>query len=370
MHVIGRPPDGAAGASGASAAPAASADGVSPAPALAFGAYRARDGTLGARVALDCERPHVVLVVGKRGSGKSNTLGVIAEGLAAASGVRPYVADPMAALDGSLGAAWTAVPPRVPASALAPRTWCTLLDLDPAGGPGSLVWRAAGQCETLAAMRTFVREAEAPPATVRAAENHLRLAASWDVFDPAADGPGAALAAGPTVCALAGHAPRATDAVVAGAASDLFDACTADRLDALPWLVLDEAHVAFDGAAFPALRRVLTRGRQPGVSLVAATQRPSALPAVALSQADLLVVHRLTSGADRDALLAARPDVADALADRGPTTPGEALVVDDARATTHAVAVRERATHAGTSPRASETSTARRAVTEGTETDV
>lgn len=71
--------------------------------------------------------------------------------------------------------------------------------------------------------------------------------------------------------------------------------------------------------------------RGPGVSLVAATQRPGALPATAISQADLLVVHRLTGRADR-----------------------EALVIDDATETVNTVTVRERLTpHDGASPRAS-----------------
>lgn len=89
--------------------------------------------------------------------------------------------------------------------------------------------------------------------------------------------------------------------------------------------------------------------------MVLATQRPAALPAVAVSQADLLVAHRLTAEADLEALAAARPTYAAApLADRLPERPGEAVVVDDATEAVHIVRVRERRTpHGGTSPRAS-----------------
>jgi DNA helicase HerA-like ATPase len=70
---------------------------------------------------------------------------------------------------------------------------------------------------------------------------------------------------------------------------------------------------------------VLTRGRTPGVSLVAATQRPSALPAAAVSQAGLLLAHRLTAAADVEALSAAAPTyLSGTLRERLPTVPGDA----------------------------------------------
>jgi len=126
-------------------------------------------------------------------------------------------------------------------------------------------------------------------------------------------------------------------------------------LERLPWLLLDEAHAFVGGIAEPALRRVLTRGRAPGTSLLIATQRPSALPEVAASQADLLVAHRLTGRADREALERARPAAAETERGRRPSEPGEALVFDDATRSVHAVRVRERETpHGGATPRISE----------------
>lgn len=121
----------------------------------------------------------------------------------------------------------------------------------------------------------------------------------------------------------------------------------------LPWLFVDEAHVAFEGVAAPALRRLYTRGRTPGVSVVCATQRPTAVPAVAVSQADLLVAHRLTSGADVDHLLAARPR-SDRLRERIPSERGTALIVDDAtdRSVLAHVRARDTPDH-GASPAAS-----------------
>jgi hypothetical protein len=92
------------------------------------------------------------------------------------------------------------------------------------------------------------------------------------------------------------------------------------------------------------------------VSCWLATQRPSALPAVAVSQSDLLIAHRLTSEADIDALAAARPRYLDGeFGARLPDETGEALFVDDGTESVHYVRIRDRRTpHGGGSPRASE----------------
>lgn len=325
-----------------------------------LGAYRARDGSPGEAVGIDLGGPHAVLVVGKRGSGKTYTLGVLAEELADVDAISPVVIDPMGTF-GTLGdAALPAAvePPRVPASALPPPAWPRLLGLDPEGAAGSLVWRAAAERETLAGMRAFVSGSgenrsdgpELPGAARWVAANHLDLAADWGVFD---DDPPSVLGAGVTVldCSRLDAAPM--NAVCRAVAARLYRACLDRETDLLPWLLVDEAHVFFDGVAAPALRRLLTRGRQPGVSLVAATQRPGALPAVAVSQADLVIAHRLTGSDDRDALEAARPTgLSGTVADRMPSQPGDALVVDDVGGRVHRIRVRERRTpHGGTTTR-------------------
>lgn len=332
-------------------------------PSVRFGRHRARDGSDGAPVAVDVDRPHAALVVGKRGYGKSHTLGVLAEGAARATGVAPVVLDPMGVFDGLEDPETDGPPvpasvvrtPRARADAVPPSAWPTLVGCESDSAVGSLVWRAAAASETLAAMREFVADADVPAATGRAAGNRLRRAATWDVFDP--DGVDAPELAGgdATVLDLSSLDPAPANAVVYAVASGLYDARLSESIARLPWLFLDEAHAFFDGVAAPALRTVLTRGRSPGVSLAAATQRPSALPDIAVSQADLRVVHRLTAGPDIDALAAANPTYLGAnLRERLPDEPGEALVVDDAAEAVRDVTVRRRDTpHGGASPRAS-----------------
>lgn len=326
-------------------------------PTARLGHYRARDGSHGAPVDVDLDGPHAGVVVGKRGSGKTYTLGVLLEGLGAADGVAPVVADPMGAFDPLAGADIdaTVVEPRVRADSLGPRAWCRLVGLDPESAAGGLVWRAATRAETLAGMMEWVADADAAADARRAARNHLELADSWDVFDLDGIAVEQLCAGGVTVLSLSGLDRAPANALLAAVATVLYNARAAGRTDRLPWLLVDEAHAFLDGVAARALRRLLTRGRQPGVSCWLATQRPSALPPAAISQADLLVAHRLTSERDVAALTDARPTYLDgALDTRLPTATGEALVVDDVTESTHHVTVRERRTpHGGESPRAS-----------------
>ena len=348
-----------------------------------IGSFLARDGSAGAPVGVDLDRPHAGVVFGKRGTGKSYTLGVLAEEVADADGVVPIVVDPMGVFGGLDAAGGRAVDPAVRPASIPPSTWPDLLGLDPASGPGSLVWRVVadavengggggtdgdsalgeGPSPSLAALREAVAAADAPAESRRAAANHLRLAASWGVFDADAP-PVASLAADgdPVVLDLAGVPDAAAAAVVRAVARGLYDARIDGDLPRLPWLLVDEAHAFFDGIAEPALRTLLTRGRAPGVSLVCATQRPAALPSVAVSQSDLLVSHRLTAGRDVDRLAEAEATyLAGDLASRLPEGVGEALVVDDATETAHTVRIRERRTpHEGESPRASRLSDAER----------
>lgn len=344
-----------------------------------LGSYRALDGSLGAALGLDLDGPHAMLVVGKRGYGKSFTMGVIAEELARSSGVAPVIVDPMGVFT-SLTSRATGeccddesdtgdehtdpVPatvlerPAVAPDSLDPQSWCALVGLSTESGAGSLLWRAAQRASTLEGMRSTIDAADAPTADKRAATNHLDLADSWGVFD--ANGIDAGDLSGPevTVVDVSGLDAAPMNAVVRGIAESLYRARIDGTIDRLPWLMIDEAHTFFSGVAQPAIETILTRGRAPGVSLVSATQRPSAVPAVGISQSDVIISHRLTAQADLEVLEAAQPTYMNAsLTDRMPERPGEIVVIDDATETIHTAQVRLRDTpHGGDSPRASEVS--------------
>ncbi|QSX00935.1 ATP-binding protein [Haloterrigena alkaliphila] len=340
-------------------------DDLESGPVGHLGAYRARDGSRGATLHLDFDGPHAMLIVGKRGYGKSYTMGVLAEGLARANGVAPVIVDPMGVFDtlaestpGPGVSASVVDEPAVTPTSLDPRSWCTMLGLSPESGPGGLVWRAAQAESTLDGMCDRVEATDAPDSDARAAVNHLRLADSWGVFD--VDGIDATDLGGSevTVVDVSGLESAPMSAVCRGVAETLYRARVTGSIDRLPWLLLDEAHTFFDGVAEPALRTILTRGRAPGVSLVSATQRPSAVPEVGISQSDVLISHRLTSRDDLEALQAAQPtymNVSLADADRLPESTGDVVIIDDATETVHAARIRPRETpHGGDSPRASD----------------
>ena len=74
----------------------------------------------------------------------------------------------------------------------------------------------------------------------------------------------------------------------------------------LAWLLLDEAHEALpkEGKtpATDALVQILREGRQPGVSLILATQQPGEIHKDVMTQSDVVISHRITAKKDITAL--------------------------------------------------------------------
>ena len=77
------------------------------------------------------------------------------------------------------------------------------------------------------------------------------------------------------------------------------------------WVLVDEAHLVCPSDAYTAAKESLVeyvkRGRDAGLSLVLATQQPSAVDSRVVSQIDLLIVHRLVVDGDISAALARVP---------------------------------------------------------------
>ena len=72
------------------------------------------------------------------------------------------------------------------------------------------------------------------------------------------------------------------------------------------WLVIDEAHeflpVKGKTLATDPLITILREGRQPGISMVMATQQPGKIHTDAMTQSDIVISHRVTAKLDVDAL--------------------------------------------------------------------
>ena len=74
----------------------------------------------------------------------------------------------------------------------------------------------------------------------------------------------------------------------------------------LVWIFIDEAHEFLPKnektIATDALVQLLREGRQPGISLVLATQQPGQIHGDVMTQSDIVISHRVTSQPDLDAL--------------------------------------------------------------------
>ena len=129
--------------------------------------------------------------------------------------------------------------------------------------------------------------------------------------------------------------------------------------DPLVWLALDEAHELLprEGktAATDALITILREGRQPGISLILASQQPAKINTDVITQSDIVIAHRLTAKIDVDAL----GQLMQSYMRRGldeelnilPSVKGAAITFDDENERLFPIQVRPRFTwHGGSSP--------------------
>lgn len=72
------------------------------------------------------------------------------------------------------------------------------------------------------------------------------------------------------------------------------------------WMLIDEAHQFVPAGKSTLCKEALIQwvkeGRQPGLSLVVASQQPAALDMEVLSQCDVIISHALTTAEDKAAL--------------------------------------------------------------------
>jgi uncharacterized protein len=127
----------------------------------------------------------------------------------------------------------------------------------------------------------------------------------------------------------------------------------------LVWLVIDEAHEFLPGkgktAATDALVTILREGRQPGISLILASQQPGKIHEDVLTQSDTVIAHRITAKLDVDSLSTLmqsymREGLTEQL-DNLPSVKGAAIVFDDTNERMYPVRMRPRLTwHGGSAP--------------------
>jgi hypothetical protein len=129
----------------------------------------------------------------------------------------------------------------------------------------------------------------------------------------------------------------------------------------LIWLFIDEAHEflpkTYKTPATDALVQILREGRQPGISLVLATQQPGQIHQDVMTQADIVIAHRVTAKPDIEALNQIMQtylleNIKTSL-DNLPSSKGSAIVLDDNSERIYPMRMRPRLTwHGGESPAA------------------
>ena len=136
-----------------------------------------------------------------------------------------------------------------------------------------------------------------------------------------------------------------------------------ERMEEIPitWFAIDEAHVFLPHEECIAkdvlIKQWMRQGRQPGVALILATQRPSSLDSEVMSHSDIIICHRLTAQEDIEALNRVRPtymqgDIGEAVKKIG-TEKGVALIIDDTSEAVHVIKIRPRMSwHGGEEPSA------------------
>ncbi len=129
----------------------------------------------------------------------------------------------------------------------------------------------------------------------------------------------------------------------------------------LVWVFIDEGHefLPKEGktAASDALIQLLREGRQPGISMVIATQQPGVIHRDAMTQSDVVIAHRLTAQPDIEALNMIMQtylldSIRKSMSDL-PSLKGSAIVLDDNSERIYPIRVRPRFTwHGGEAPSA------------------
>ena len=332
--------------------------------------YIGRDIKTGENVYIDDEKSHAVLVCGKRGSGKSYTLGVLVEELMEQKelnkdfliimidpmgiyytlaqenyeqeellwdwGLSPkgypvrviVPGDPEELYGGAevveaierLGVYITSF--RINSSDLSPEEWCDLFNLGLSDVMGIALFRAVRHLQRsrdFFTINDIISKVESDPRTSdktkQALINRLEMAGDWGIFSEYYTDIWSVLDKNSiNVFDLSplDPGPRGRrNLVVSVLAKQLFKIRTIARrkeglglISEAPkvWMFIDEAHQFVPASKTTLSKETLVRwvkeGRQPGLSLVLATQQPSAVDSDVLSQCDIIFVQKLTNRMD------------------------------------------------------------------------
>lgn len=391
---------------------------------LNIGRFYALDGSLGAPLQLDVSKPHVILIAGKRGYGKSYTMGVILEEFARLhQSIRNQYS--CIVID-TLGIYWTLAYPNMkqeddlkewnksPESTpitflhtakstpnyyktqhhqtrfqLAPNSltstqWCQLFQLSPLEPEGMMLTRAILELQENKSSfsledikKTMYGLSDSEPNTFHVVENLLTQANSWNLFSKNASPLYSIIKPGEiTIIDLSFLESTHLKQTVTGIISEFlfyyrinqrkneeYQHITQQSTDSSApyiWLAIDEAHLFLPQNQESFVKTILLhnwlrQGRQPGLSVILATQRPSFMDQEVLSHCDLVFCHRLTAQEDIQSLTRLRPtymkgSIEETITQIG-SEKGVALIIDDVVESAHIIRIRPRYSwHGGGEP--------------------
>jgi len=154
---------------------------------------------------------------------------------------------------------------------------------------------------------------------------------------------------------------RKDEEIIAVSHGANYDRYSVKRDMPLVWIFIDEAHEFLPRdswtPATDALIQILREGRQPGISIVLATQQPGKIHTDAMTQSDLVISHRVTAKLDVDAL----NDITQSYMHSSissklnslPRLKGSAIILDDNSERIYPMRIRPRFTwHGGEAPTA------------------
>jgi len=395
-----------------------------------------RTSSLANKVYLDMIRSHVVFICGKRGGGKSYTMGVIAEGMAdlpweVKQNLSIIMLDTMGVYwtmkygnkkDEKLLEEWgmegkgldikiytpagyhedykkkgipTDAPFSVKPSELDGSDWNMTFGISPQEPVGVLIERMIFDLREKGdeygiddILKVLDKDKESEKHVINAAKNLFNNAKNWGVFDvkgtPLKD-----LAKGGqvTVLDVSCYATmpgswKVKNLVIGLVSQKLFVQRMIARKDEeysevhksqnyfsdddktkqdfpMVWLVVDEAHeflpVTGKTLATDPLVTILREGRQPGISLILATQQPGKIHTDVMTQSDTVIAHRITAKMDTEALgllmQSYMREGLDVQLDNLPRMKGTAIIFDDTNEKMYPMRVRPRFSwHGGESP--------------------
>ncbi len=393
--------------------------------------------SLSNNVFMDMVRSHVLFICGKRGGGKSYTMGVVAEGMASLPmEVKQNLS--IILLD-TMGIYWTmkygnqkeekmlnewglegkgldvkiytpagfhdklveeGIPSDAPfaikPSELTNDDWCITFDVANTSPMGVLIERTINQLRDIETdfsiediITTVKKDTRSEKSVQDAVENMFLNTLDWGLFDnkgtPLNDlaAPGQVTVLDVSCYSLMANSWKIKCLVTGLVSQKLFK----QRMEArkkeefkevnqsvhyfssdeeftkqdmpLVWLVIDEAHefMPREGKtmATDPLVTILREGRQPGISIILASQQPGKIHTDVMTQSDTVLSHRITTKIDIDALSMLMQSYMreglNSMFDNLPRRKGSAILFDDTNERMIPVQIRPRFTwHGGESP--------------------